>query len=230
MKTAALLKTYIAIALIYLALLLFGSDDLAWFLKPLLLPSLIAAVAASEKFPSKGLLLFALLFSWFGDIVLLFAAKGEIYFIAGLVLFLSAHILYIVLFGKQPKVRSNKQKPWLFLGVLCIVGYLFSMLYVLFPNLGGLKIPVTVYAVVISTMLLMSVKGFFEWKSPANYYILVGAVCFIASDSLLAFDKFYKAIPLSSFNIMSTYLAAQFFIAFGILQMAKKQVHLSEAV
>lgn len=221
MKTAALLKTYIAIALIYLTVLLF-SEDWAWFAKPLLLPSLLGAVAASEKFATKNLLLCALLFSWLGDIVLMFAGNGELYFIIGLVLFLTAHVLYILLFSRQPKAQ-NGAKTGFYLGIVCIIGYLLAILYVLFPTLGGLKIPVTVYAVVISTMLLMALKGFPQWKSPANYYILMGAVSFITSDSLLAFDKFHAPLPLASFNIMSTYLAAQFLIVFGILVINKKQ-------
>lgn len=223
MKTASLLKVFIAIGLIYLLILLSGNDDTAWFLKPILLPSLFFTIIASKKFPSKKVLLSALAFSWFGDVVLMFADKGEMYFIIGLVLFLTAHILYIFLFLKQEKTKVNSQKLWFYLGVLCIIGYLFAMLFVLYPTLGGLKIPVTVYAIVISTMLLMTVKGFFEWKEPANYYILAGAFCFVTSDSLLAFDKFYEPLPLASFNIMSTYLTAQFLITFGILVLNKKQ-------
>lgn len=232
MKTASLLKIFIVIGIIYLLILLSGNEYTAWFLKPILLPSLLFAVVASEKFPSKKILLSALAFSWFGDVVLMFADKGDssvseqakqIYFIIGLVLFLIAHILYIFLFAKQEKANAKSQPLWFYLGVLCIIGYLFAMLFVLYPTLADLKIPVTVYAVVISTMLLMTVKGFFEWREPANYYILAGAICFITSDSLLAFDKFYQPIPLAAFNIMSTYLTAQFGITFGILVLNKKQ-------
>jgi len=222
MKTAALLKIFIAVGLLYLALLLLGNEDTAWFMKPILLPSLLAAVAASEKFKTKNLLISALLFSWFGDIVLMFAYKGELYFICGLVLFLIAHVLYIFLFRKQHKSHITN-KAWLSIGLIGVIGYLFAMLLVLYPTLGDLKIPVTVYAAVISTMLFLTIKGLMSWKSPASYYIFAGAICFVISDSLLAFDKFYSPIPMPSFNIMSTYLAAQFLIAFGILVLNKKQ-------
>lgn len=223
MKSAALLKTFIVVGFIYLLIILLGHDQTAWFMKPLLLPFLIAAVLASDKFPTQKLLLAALLFSWFGDIVLMFASKGELYFIIGLVLFLTAHVLYICLFGKQVQSKESKRKIWFYIGLACVVCYLFVMLWVLYPGLGALKIPVTVYAVVISTMLLMTIKGLLQWKSPAGYYIFAGAVCFVTSDSLLAFDKFYQPIPQANFNIMSTYLAAQFLIVFGILVLNKKQ-------
>lgn len=223
MKTAALLKTFIAIGFIYLTLLLLGNEDTAWFMKPILLPSLIAGVAASSKFPTKNILLFALLFSWLGDIVLMFADKHEWYFIIGLVLFLTAHVGYIALFVKQKKTQKTNSSIWFYIGLIAVVGYLFGMLFVLYPTLGELKIPVTVYAIVISTMLLMTIKGLFAWQSPASYYIFAGAVCFVTSDSLLAFDKFHAPISMPSFNIMSTYLAAQFLITFGILVLNKKQ-------
>ncbi|MFT3795920.1 lysoplasmalogenase [Flavobacterium sp.] len=223
MKTAALLKSFIAIGMIYLLILLLGYDDTAWFLKPLLLPFLLAAVGASAKFKTKTLLFAALLFSWFGDIVLMFADQGERFFIIGLVLFLTAHVIYIALFNKQPKNSNPKSKLALAIGCLSVIGYLCAMLYLLFPTLGTLKIPVTIYAMVISTMLLMAIKGFGHWNNPGNYYIFIGAIGFVVSDSLLAFDKFHEPLPMASFNIMATYLAAQFLITFGILVLNKKQ-------
>ena len=223
MKTAALLKIFIAIAFIYLALLFFSGEDSAWFMKPLLLPAMMSGVLASEKFPTKNLLIWALVFSWFGDVVLMFADKGQLFFIIGLLLFLTAHMIYILLFNKQQKTQNSSNNSGLYIGVVFIVGYLFIMLFVLYPKLGGLKIPVTVYAMVISMMLFMALKGFFGWQNPANYYVLTGAICFVVSDSLLAFNKFYEPIQLATFNIMSTYLLAQFLIVFGLLVLNKKQ-------
>jgi hypothetical protein len=46
------------------------------------------------------------------------------------------------------------------------------------------------------------------WKKPANWYILI-AVLFVSSDSLVAFNKFYNPLVLSSFIIM-IYLIAVF--------------------
>ncbi len=223
MKTASLLKIFIIVSIIYLALILFGDEDSAWFMKPLLLPAMISAVVASEKFSTNNLLIWALVFSWFGDVVLMFANKNELLFIIGLLLFLTAHIIYILLFHKQRKLRNNASNHWIYVGLAIILVYLFVMLFVLFPKLGGLKIPVTIYAIVISGMLFMALKCCLRWQSPANYYILTGAICFVISDSLLAFNKFYAAIPLATFNIMSTYLLAQFLIVFGLLVLNKKQ-------
>jgi len=67
------------------------------------------------------------------------------------------------------------------------------MLLVLIPHLGGLTIPVIIYAVTISIMLYMAYLLSFYWPKPASIYLLTGAISFILSDSILAFDKFLPA-------------------------------------
>jgi uncharacterized membrane protein YhhN len=68
-------------------------------------------------------------------------------------------------------------------------------------------------------MLLFAFKGFLLWETPANWYILLGAIVFVSSDSILAFNKFYQPVMRSSFLIMVTYLAAQYLIVSGILKL-----------
>lgn len=82
-----------------------------------------------------------------------------------------------------------------------------------------MKIPVAAYAFVISAMLLMSIKAYFEWKKPANLWVLIGAALFVVSDTVLAINKFYTPVPMGSLFIMSTYLGAQFFIVKSILDI-----------
>lgn len=215
------LKIFVGISVIYLIQLFIGQDQIAWYLKPILLPFLILETYSSENFKTKKLLLSALFFSWIGDIILMFADKGELYFIFGLVSFLIAHIIFIALFTKQEKENISTNK--LFWVGLIIVGiYLFGMLSLLYPSLGDLKIPVTVYAITISTMLLMAIKGYFNWRKPNNLTVLLGALIFVSSDSILAINKFHSELPKSGFLIMITYIVAQFLITKGILNLNKK--------
>lgn len=215
------LKIFAGISVFYLILLFIGQDEIAWYLKPILLPFLILETYSSENFKTKNLLLSALVFSWIGDIILMFADKGELYFIFGLVSFLIAHIIFILLFTKQEKENTSTNK--LFWVGLIIVGiYLFGMLSLLSPSLGDLKIPVTVYAITISTMLLMAIKGYFNWSKPSNLTVLLGALIFVSSDSILAINKFHSELPKSGFLIMITYIVAQFLITKGILNLNKK--------
>ncbi|RXR19378.1 lysoplasmalogenase [Flavobacterium amnicola] len=212
------LKYFVIVSIVYLAFIVFGKEDIAWYLKPLLLPCLLLAVNESSEFTTKKLLLSALVFSWIGDVVLLFADKGELYFIFGLVSFLIAHILFIFLFIKQEAYKTPN-KALFGLGVVFIAGYLFVMLTVLFPTLGDLKIPVSVYAFTISLMLVMAIRGGLTWRNPMNLLILNGAISFVVSDSILAMNKFYTALPNASLLIMSTYLIAQYLITFGVLKL-----------
>lgn len=223
MKNKLASKSFIAFSVVYLLIILFGRDDIAWFLKPFLLPFLLYLVYSFGNFPTKNILLTALLFSWIGDIILMFADKGELYFIFGLVAFLVSHIIYIVVFNKQLKTEFYKNKFFFLMGVGVILVYLITMLSLLLPSLGELKIPVVVYALTISTMLLFAFKGSLYWRNPANIYILMGAIFFVVSDSILAINKFYTTLPLSSFWIMATYLMAQFCITSGILCLNQKK-------
>lgn len=219
MKTALLLKTYIGFTVLYLIILFLNIEGFDWYMKPLLLPILLVAVAVTESFPTKKILLMALAFSWIGDIILLFTDKGELYFIFGLVAFLLSHVVYIVLFSKQQNTRTNDKKEVFWLGSLAILAYFFIMIDTLFPKLGALKIPVLVYALVITTMLFFAFKGSLKWAIPANNYILIGAIVFVSSDSILAFNKFYAPITHASFFIMATYCMAQYLIVKGILKL-----------
>jgi uncharacterized membrane protein YhhN len=222
MKVATILKTYIGISVCYLLLILTNNEAIAWFVKPILIPFLIVAVYFSNVFPTKKLLITALVFSWIGDIILLFSEKAAIYFICGLVSFLLSHLVYILVFTKQLKSKNRKTKGLFWTGVTAIIMYLMVMLFLLMPTLGSLKIPVFVYALVISTMLLCAFKGFLIWDKAARWSILIGAIIFVSSDSILAFNKFYQALEMSSFLIMATYLIAQFLIVRGILALNNK--------
>lgn len=225
MKNEIFLKSYIGLSVLYLLIVFLGHDYIAWFIKPFLIPFLLLGVFFYGNFPSKKFLLTALTFSWIGDIILLFADRDEMYFIVGLIAFLISHVVYIITFSKQLKIRKQKNKAIFWIGVTVIIVYLLTMLTILLPSLGDLKIPVFVYALVISTMLLFAFKGFLIWEEPANWYILLGAIIFVSSDSILAFDKFYvgASIMQAPFLIMVTYLLAQYLIVKGILNLNQKK-------
>jgi len=222
MKNKAALSIYIGFSIFYLVITALNQEAIARFLKPFLLPLLLVAVYNSPAFTTKKLLLTALTFSWIGDVILLFADKGEIYFILGLVAFLVSHVFYIVLFSKQSISKTINNKISFGAGTSLILLYFFGMITTLGPQLGPLTVPVVIYAVVISTMLFYALKGSFQWNAIPYQSVLIGAIFFISSDSILAFNKFDQPIPQASFLIMITYLAAQFCIVWGILKLNQK--------
>lgn len=213
------LTGFIGFSIFYLIIILLGKDTWTWYLKPFLIPILIFSVYNFKDFKTKKILLLALLFSWIGDVVLLFSERNEFYFIFGLLSFLVAHILFIVLFVKQSSEIKHKNSNWFWLGLGIIALYLFGMLSLLIPKLGSLTVPVGIYASTISLMLIEALKGIFNWNGNARKLVFFGAFFFVVSDSILAINKFYCSLPMASFAIMSTYLVAQYCIVVGILKL-----------
>ncbi len=224
MRNSSFFKLYVAFSIVYLAILVSGYERFDLFLKPILIPIIGFGAYFYRKFPTQNTLLIALVFSWIGDVILLFTELGEIYFILGLVSFLTAHIIYCVLFNKQNRIRKKQNKPFFIFGSVLIAIYLIGMVSFLMPHLGELQIPVSVYASVISIMLLFAFNGFLVWEKPGNALVFLGALLFVISDSILAVNKFYAPIPKSSFFIMLTYLLAQYLIVVGILKLNPKKI------
>ena len=115
--------------------------------------------------------------------------------------------------------RNPKQSIG-FIALLLII-YASGLFYLLKDGLGEMLIPVVVYMVVILTM---AVTAFLRKAkvSPLSYnLVLIGAICFMLSDSILALNKFYQPIPWSNVSIMITYALAQYLIVIGILKSTK---------
>ncbi|MFT3680344.1 MAG: lysoplasmalogenase [Ferruginibacter sp.] len=183
--------------------------------KSLLMPALLLQLFFTGGQTGKKLITAALIFSWGGDILLLFDDKNPLFFILGLVCFLITHVLYIIYFfvlikSSQPSLL--KTKPLL---PVLVAGYGIGLLFFLWPYLGEMKLPVLVYAVVICTMLMGSLHVFYKVKKPACILFICGALLFALSDSMLAVNKFYQPFSGAGTLIMLTYCAAQLLIVSG---------------
>ena len=167
--------------------------------KTLLIPLLIYLYLNNTNSTNK-LFLAGLAFSFLGDLFLLF--KGG--FIGGLISFLIAHILYILTFKKSFK----KHNPFAF---LITASYIIGLIGLLYPNLDSLKIPVILYSVTIGVMLYTAMSTLQKW-------LIVGAVLFVISDSILALNIFYKHSTIGSLSVMLTYVFAQYFLVRGMIK------------
>lgn len=168
------------------------------------LPILILAYLAlmQAEGPVRLWLLLALLFSAGGDIALTFV--GERAFIGGLLLFLTAHLCYIVALLQQPTIPTAA--GWLILSLLFV--YATLLLRRLLPNLGTLKIPVLFYVTVILGMGIAAVV-----HAPFSGWLIAGAVLFMLSDSMIALDRFAQPIPNRDMLVMGSYYGAQYLLA-----------------
>ena len=169
---------------------------------------LIAALANVRVSPVyKYLIIGGLCVSLLGDIFLMLPPRM---FLPGLVSFLVAHLFYIAAFtltgaGVPPSVWLI---PFLLYGCL--------MFWVLSEYLGKLKIPVAVYMLVI---LLMGSEALNRWLRTGQLgsgSAFLGALLFIASDSLLAVNRFKGKSHHAPLYVMSTYYSAQWFITHSI--------------
>lgn len=195
--------------------------QLHYFVKPLLMPALILVVSTIKTASGKKIILAALFFSWLGDVFLLYENNHSLFFIFGLASFLTTHILYIFYFTsiKPSAVSLLKKQPMLIAAVLL---YGISLIWLVFPKLGSLKIAVMIYAAVICAMLLCSMHVFYKVPKKAAWLFLSGALLFVLSDTALALNKFYQPYAMAGVVIMLTYCAAQYNIVCGFI---KQQLH-----
>lgn len=203
-----------------------GGNDLFWaaaIAKGCLMPILMIYFWLNVR-PRKDafvcFILAALGLSWFGDLFMLFQDRA-VFFIFGLGSFLAAHIAYIGAFTRKQKkniglVGKN------FLWAVPIIGYGFGLYYYLYPNLNEMMAPVFLYAVAICGMLIAALNRQSFVEDFSFRYILLGALLFVISDSIIAINMFHEPINNASFWIMMTYGLGQWLIVTGALWFTKK--------
>ncbi len=87
-----------------------------------------------------------------------------------------------------------------------------------------MRIPVLAYVVVLASMAVLALAR--QWRRPhtdamdasSSRWAATGALLFVASDSLLAWDRFAGGLPLASLLVLSTYYGAQYAIARSVKQ------------
>jgi uncharacterized membrane protein YhhN len=218
MKNKGWIILFIVVLFADLIAVYLGKESLRYITKLLLMPFLVIYLVSAVKFFSSSLkkwIILALLFSWAGDVLLIFESANSSFFIFGLVAFLVAHIFYILFYEDIIRLENLKKNYWLFIPVLI---YYAVLIYILSPNLGDMKLPVRIYGVVISYMLIQALQVGRIRNRPAAVLMITGAVLFITSDSILALNKFYKPFGYAGILIMLTYGIAQLLITLGAVR------------
>ena len=192
-----------------------GNENYRFITKPFLVPVLIAFFILQTKSIShsaKKFVVLALVFSWLGDLLLMFETRSSNFFIFGLIAFLLAHLFYTYYFIKSAEENGVKMKWWLGIPILA---YYAVFMFILYPHLAGMLWPVRIYGLVISFMLLTALNFLNIKTKPAGNLITTGASLFVLSDSLLAINKFYISLDHAGIYIMLTYGLAQLLITTG---------------
>ncbi|MBK8953186.1 MAG: lysoplasmalogenase [Chitinophagaceae bacterium] len=203
------IKILIVVFLVTLAADILGAEvnneAIQFATKPLLMPLLallFLSAMRGKKCRLSFLVLLALFFSWLGDVLLMFQGKQSVFFLSGLSAFLLAHVVYIIFFHKIRIAESVMSRWWI---LLMVAAYYTGLIIWFSPYLGEMKLPVRIYGLVISFMLMMALHMLYLSNKKAGVLFVTGAVLFVISDSILAINKFYKPLWGASAWIMITY-------------------------
>jgi uncharacterized membrane protein YhhN len=175
--------------------------------------AMLAVLALVQSGPL--LLVAALALSAVGDAFL--SRDGEKAFLGGLASFLLAHILYVPLFlqsgGGSGLLGTESWRGAIALG---LAAFAIVMLAALWRRVGpALRIPIAVY---VAAILAMGISAL----TTSSTLVIGGAILFMASDGLLAAEKFLLAAisphrVWMRYAVWALYYAAQFCITLGFL-------------
>jgi uncharacterized membrane protein YhhN len=174
-----------------------------------LMPTLVLFfVFKSDSFSFTIIL--AIIFSWFGDILLVKPKKLGLY--AGIFSFLAAHISYTLAFiDLVPGINI----------IVLIVSFLFvlsleRLLLKKFHIQNNYKIFAIIYGIVIDFLVVSSLQVFIWYKNISGFFLVIGSISFFISDTLLVCFNTIKTMIKNSFmGIMLTYTIAQVCIVIG---------------
>ncbi len=172
-------------------------------------------VAVACAIPTEPLPYIGLFLGMAGDFALLKKHK-VLPFVAGLVLFLLGHIIYIIEY-----VRLCSPAHWGFVAGVIVYGVLSPFIYASIAKrvvhqkkliVGG-----AFYLDVLTLALITPITACALGQ--VNYVLLCvfGAASFLLSDIILTYTMFKKDVARRDFYIMFTYLLAQAFIACGFV-------------
>lgn len=219
---------YMLVLMLHLFAQLLGYTSIQYGSKLILLPLLMLYFYVQPFFAAapntKYLILVGLFGSFLGDAFLL----SDALFIPGMIAFMTTHIFNILFFHPlTPTKGASKGKLYIaivLLAAFCAFVYLF-----LKDAMGALIYPILVYMLLISTSAIYTVRASLNSKTTtiADLFWTPGMLFFIASDAVLAFNKFYWSTqsPIDNIGLvtMATYGIAQLLLVKGFqLYFAKE--------
>ena len=156
---------------------------------------------------------------WQVTLALLFSAAGDYFgscgnFLGQMGSFALAHVMYIVYFTdryfskvERDKKLTPKMKGYLFMVAFCIMALLAIVFTRIVPvaDHGIIRTGVAIYACLISIMLLLALLQ-------RSSLFALGAVLFVFSDFILAWNKFVEPVPYRDYLVLITYFMAQWFL------------------
>jgi alkenylglycerophosphocholine/alkenylglycerophosphoethanolamine hydrolase len=168
---------------------------------------------------------------WFGLGILLSLAGDALlisslnrFFLAGLAAFLLAHLAYMIGFN----IPIPEISAWGFvLAVIIGLGGMRIIRRIIAPlaatGQGHLRIPILVYNIAVSLMLLSAMIKLSDpaWNTNAAVLVSVGAFLFYISDIILAWNKFVSPIQHGRIYNIAIYHLGQIALIAGVIAQFK---------
>jgi uncharacterized membrane protein YhhN len=177
---------------------------LEYVCKPATMVALIVAAGAldpaADAHTRRAWFFAALVFSLAGDVLLMLPRDM---FVPGLAAFLVAHVCYLAGFWSSGPTTTALVVAVIV--VVLVVAPLGRTILVAIGRAGlpgELRIAVALYMTVISAMLATAL-------ATGNVLAAVGATLFVASDSMIAWDRFVRRLAWAPVAIMVTYHLGQ---------------------
>jgi uncharacterized membrane protein YhhN len=197
-------------------------------LKPALMPVLTAAFVDATRDratrPGTGVLVSATTaaqgLSWGGDVALL--GTGNRAFLTGVGSFFGAHVAYIAAFLSVRGKRTDRDTA----GLKVALGLWLTTAPLMSVAAGrkdpALRGPVAAYATILCAMFASSRLLGASMPPGARLSVQAGTALFLASDTMLAVQKFLldEPVPVLESAVMATYTAGQGLIAAGVASAA----------
>jgi len=203
----------------------YGNGYFANIIKPFIALSLLIMLAISTRLKGRfhKRIFTGLIFALAGDLLLGYVSTNDSYFIYGLASFLLCHLFYTSAFYLDFKSAPELDKKGARISILICAVVVISYYFFLRAHLGPMKLPVMVYMLVISMMVMMASFRNQRVNSSSFKLILFGAMFFVLSDAILAYNKFVQPIDFADTWIMATYMIAQYLIIVGAIE--RKLIH-----
>lgn len=137
----------------------------------------------------------ALVFCLFGDVFLLFKRT----FLYGLISFLIAHLFFTYNFTTIIGFTTN------IIPLIILLIYVFVFFIKVYKKTGSYTFPILFYMLIIVLMGWQAINLFLHFRSLAYFFLMIAALLFMISDTIIAYKKFKKEFKYAELFILSFY-------------------------
>ena len=210
---------FAVVSVVHVIAIFFRKEKLRRISKLFIVPPLLAAYIAGQGvtliFP-----VLALVLGWIGD-ALLIRINEKNFFRLGLGSFLLGHVCYIITFAERLGFFNgtgeiNITAIAVFIPLAIIVGV---MVFRFIKPTKDMALPVILYTIVIEVMTFWGFEIFILSPGFAGLLIFAGALCFMISDTMLAYYTFRELTLPGAVLLMVFYIMAQAGIIIGLMSI-----------